>query len=42
MMRYWDLAGTPLDRDAVKALARKENIFQTVMAQLKKTGRVTR
>lgn len=38
-MRYWDLAGTPLDRDAVKALARKESIFQAVFAPLRKTGR---
>lgn len=37
-MRYWDLFGTPLDRAAVKALQRKESIFQAVFAPLRKTG----
>lgn len=38
-VRVWDLAGTPLDRDATKALQRKESIFQAVFAPLRKTGR---
>lgn len=35
---YIDLAGTPLDRDMVRALQRKEDIFQTIMAHLSQTA----
>lgn len=33
---YLDLVGTPLDRDAVAALQRKENVFQAIMAHVKR------
>lgn len=33
---YLDLVGTPLDRDCVKALQRKENIFQAVFSKLRR------
>lgn len=32
---YLDLVGTPLDRDCVKALQRKENVFQAVFSRLR-------
>lgn len=33
---YIDLAGTPLDRDCIRALQRKENVFQAVFSLLRK------
>lgn len=35
---YIDFAGTPLDRDCIRALQRKEGVFQAVFSKLKKTG----
>lgn len=35
-MSYIDLVGTRLDRDCVKALQRKENVFQSVFAPLRR------
>lgn len=34
-MTYYDLAGTPLDRNAVKALQRKESMFQSVFKNIR-------
>lgn len=34
MCRYWDLVGTLLDKDCVKALFRKESVFQAVFSLL--------
>lgn len=34
-MRYWDLVGTSLDKNAIRALQRKESVFQAVMKALK-------
>lgn len=36
-MRYWDLVGTDLDKNAVKALQRKESIFQAVFSKLRQS-----
>jgi hypothetical protein len=33
---YVDFSGTPLDRDCIKALQRKENVFQAVFAPLRR------
>jgi len=33
---YLDLVGTPLDRDCVKALQRKESVFQSVFSRLRR------
>lgn len=33
---YIDLAGSPLDRDCIRALQRKENVFQSVISLLRK------
>lgn len=35
MMSYFDLVGTPLDRDAVKALQRKESVFQAIFQHIR-------
>lgn len=35
-MSYFDIVGTPLDRDATKALQRKEDVFQAVFAHIGK------
>jgi SNF2 family DNA or RNA helicase len=37
-MSYYDLYGTPLDRDVVKALQRKESVFQAVFNLIGKKG----
>lgn len=35
-MSYFDIVGTPLDRDATRALQRKESVFQSVFAHVGK------
>lgn len=35
-MSYYDIVGTPLDRDATRALQRKEGVFQAVFAHIGK------
>lgn len=37
MMSYIDLVGTPMDRNCVRALQRKEGVFQAVFSQIKKS-----
>ncbi len=36
---YLDLVGTPLDREVVKALQRKEDVFQAVFSKLRRSTR---
>lgn len=35
-MTYIDIVGTPLDRDAIKALQRKESVFQAVFSRIRR------
>lgn len=35
-MSYYDIVGTPLDRDATRALQRKESVFQAVFSRIGK------
>lgn len=37
-MSYYDIVGTPLDRDATRALQRKESVFQAVFQHIGKRG----
>ena len=39
MMSYYDIVGTPLDRDATRALQRKESVFQAVFNHVGKRRR---
>lgn len=40
-MSYIDIVGTPLDRDAVRALQRKEDVFQAVFSLLRRSRPAT-